>query len=491
MPSKMIERLPRRHTIGFRLTVWGAATVLSICVLICGLLYGGVYFALHWEVDGFLRGEIHELEPVAAAFTADPEHAADILRSRMGDRPDSDLTFRLLDPKGRVLLASSRTDLLPTNFTLSTTDQPSFVTLRVAGAEHPIRVYSLPLRSRDGTLYVAQAAYVLDRLGRSLGVLAWICGGALVLATALAILGGRILARRSLMPLHRMNSKARQIDEHQLTDRLPRSHNADELDNLAETLNDLLDRVERYVRQMQQFTADASHELRTPLAALRGNLEMALARPRSADDLRQIIEETAQHFGRLQRIAEDLLLLARIDAGEDVFRREPVRLDRAIADVIDLFEPLAAEREVELHFEHSAPLEVDGDGGRLRQLVGNLIDNAIKYTAGPGRVSVTLEQRNGQAVVTVADQGVGIPPAELPRVFDRFYRVDRARASGETSGAGLGLAICRSIATAHNGRLELRSASETGTTAILVLPASRVAGVPAGTLCVASHLNSA
>jgi heavy metal sensor kinase len=306
-----------------------------------------------------------------------------------------------------------------------------------------------------------------------------VCLGALTAAAALALVGGRILARRSLDPLHRILATAREIDAQRLSARLPRSNNGDELDQLAATLNDLLGRVERYVRHMEQFTADAAHELRTPLAALRGLTEVALRRPRSADELRQTIEEFGEHAERLARLAEDLLFLARIDAGEPVFRHEPVRLDQAAADAVELMEPLAAERGLELVIHAHAEAVVNGDGGRLRQLVGNLIDNAVKFSGAPGRVSVSVEQVNGDARVLVADTGSGIPADHLPRIFDRFYRIDQARSAQQDGGAGLGLSICKSIVEAHGGKIELRSAPGNGTVAEVRLPLSQAWAVGA------------
>src|SRR5205085_6012947 len=151
-------------------------------------------------------------------------------------------------------------------------------------------------------------------------------GIALLLAAVLAVMAGRMMAARSLAPLDRITSTARQISASRLTDRLPRTQNGDEFDRLAGVLNDLLDRVERYVAKMQQFTADASHELRTPLAALRGSVEVVLSRPRSPEELRKVLEENIEHYDRLIRITEDLLLLARLDAGQAVFRCEPLEL---------------------------------------------------------------------------------------------------------------------------------------------------------------------
>jgi heavy metal sensor kinase len=312
--------------------------------------------------------------------------------------------------------------------------------------------------------------YLLDQMTQSLAALRRSCGIALALAAVLALVAGRIMARRSLQPVDTMTDTAKRIGANRLGDRLPRSGTGDELDRLAETLNDMLARIETHVKRLQQFTADVSHELRSPLAALKGSSEVALSGARSAAELRRVIEDNVEHYNRLTRIAEDLLLLARADAGENILRTDRIRLDEAIDDVVDLYAPLAADRRIELLFNDRQEISIRADGERLRQVLGNLIDNAIKYTQGPGRVTVCLATTDGHARIVVSDTGVGIPPEDMPHVFDRFYRADRARASQGAGSAGLGLSICRSIVEAHGGRIRVESTPGRGTTVIVLLP---------------------
>jgi signal transduction histidine kinase len=203
---------------------------------------------------------------------------------------------------------------------------------------------------------------------------------------------------------------------------------------------------------------------------LQGSAEVALVRDRSAEDLRGVIESSIDHYRRLRKISDDLLLLARIDSGEDILAHERIRLDELIDDVVDLYEPAAVEAGLQLTFASREPIDVVGDGGRMRQVIANLIDNAIKYSKAPGHVSVSLIGVNGLAVIEIRDTGVGIPAEDLPHVFERFYRADRARTKVGSSGAGLGLAICQSIVTAHGGRITLSSRDGGGTLARLELP---------------------
>jgi heavy metal sensor kinase len=292
----------------------------------------------------------------------------------------------------------------------------------------------------------------------------------LAAAAAIALFVGRFLAYRSLRPIQALTAAANLIGAANLGERVPLAGTDDELDRLAGTLNEMLTRIDQYVKQLRQFTADASHELRTPLAALRGSAELALSRTRSAEELRLVIEDSLERYDRLQRIAEDLLLLARLDAGENILRFERVQLDKAVEDIVDLYRPVAEDRGLELRQENAEAIWINGDGGRVRQLIGNLIDNAVKYTSSPGRVTVSLSRVNGVARLVVADTGRGIAPEDLPRVFDRFYRVDRSRSTNRADGTGLGLSICRSIAEAHHGSIELQSTPARGTQATVTLP---------------------
>ncbi len=475
MSSGHRERRGLFRTIGVRLTVWSAGITFGVCLLVCAALYGGVSYSLNREVDNFLEGEVREFLGVVEKQQFDFAEAQRLIRSHLGSRTRIDLTFRILDAQGRPLLTSHAHDLIPDDYmTRRAARSPAstfFETLSVPGQRFPLRVCSMPAAGPGGEALLAQAGYTLGQVSASLVLIRTVSVIALLAAVILSVLGGRVLARRSLVPLHEMIQTARQISAQRISERLPRSGNGDEFDRLAETLNGLLERIDQYVRRMQQFTADASHELRSPLAALQGDAEVALARDRSVGELRAVIESSVDHFRRLRKISDDLLLLARIDSGEDVLAHDATRLDELIDDVVDLYAPTAAEAGGQLTFEQRQPLQVLGDGGRLRQVVANLIDNAIKYSHAPARVSVSLTVRDGLAVIEIRDGGVGISADDLPHVFDRFYRADRARTKMSTSGAGLGLAICRSIVAAHGGRISLSSNPGGGTLARVELPA--------------------
>jgi heavy metal sensor kinase len=294
---------------------------------------------------------------------------------------------------------------------------------------------------------------------------------ALAVPVALAFSGGvsYLLARKALSPVGRLRTLAREVTADRLDRRLEVGNPADELGGLALTLNAMIARLERSFAEIRRFTADASHELRTPLTAIRAEAEVALGRPALPPEQQALLGSILEECERLTRLADQLLALSREDAGVAQQGWEALDLGALVGGVVETMRPLADAKGLRLHPPVPPAAGVRGDAGRLRQVFYNLLDNAIKYTQPGGEIEVRVEGRAGEAVVTVRDSGVGIPEEHLPRVFDRFYRVDRARTRAE-GGTGLGLSIARSIVAAHGGSIELRSAPGKGTACIVTLP---------------------
>ena len=290
-----------------------------------------------------------------------------------------------------------------------------------------------------------------------------------------AILVGGWLAARALEPVDRMITEVREItDGRSLHRRLAVPMARDELGRLAETLNQMMTRLERSFAALRRFTADASHELKTPLTVVRAGVERAITRPGVPQETLAPLEETLQEVNRMTELLDSLLTLARADEGRADLHRVPVDLREIIEEAGETGELLAEHAGVGIDIRlPSQPLVVPVDRSRLRQLALNLIENAVKYTPRGGHVSVELMGDNGRAVFTVADTGIGIAPGDLPHVFDRFWRADSARTrTSERAGTGLGLAICKWIAEAHGGTIEVQSRPGRGTTFTVGLPRS-------------------
>ncbi len=294
---------------------------------------------------------------------------------------------------------------------------------------------------------------------------------ALISATVLLLggIGGWLLARKAFGPLSRMADHARRITAEELHERLAQEESGIELDLLRDAFNETLARLERSFEQLRRFTADASHELRTPLTALRSVGEVALRSDRSPAEYRETIGTMLEEVDRLTRLAGELLMLARAEAGAAQLKLENVDLSAVAAEVADQLSVLAEEREQTLETDLGSSAPVRGDRVALRQAVVNLVDNAIKYAPDASVVTVRSGRSDDTSFVEVVDQGPGIAPEQQAKVFERFYRVDPSR-SREMGGTGLGLSLVKWAAEAHGGRIELVSAIGKGSTFRLVLP---------------------
>jgi len=305
---------------------------------------------------------------------------------------------------------------------------------------------------------------------------------ALPVALLIAVLSGYLLARRALGPVAAMTAEARRIGARNVHERLSIQDPDDELGQLALAFNEVLARVDAALEQQRRFTADASHELRTPLALLRTEAEVALSSDNAgAGEYRAALEATRDSSRQLSRIVEDLFLLARADAGQTLVVAERMRLDEMIRSTLQSLRPLAEAKGIALDTPRLPIVVYDGDPELLRRALTNLVDNAIKYMPGPGRVAVTLEAALAEYVITVSDNGPGISAADVPRLFERFFRGDSSRPHHETvnsAGAGLGLAISRDIAELHGGSVTLAHSSEAGSVFEIHLPAMRPVGAP-------------
>jgi heavy metal sensor kinase len=271
-----------------------------------------------------------------------------------------------------------------------------------------------------------------------------------------AVGGGYLLVSRALRPVERMAGKAEIISVHRLGELLPVARTGDELERLAESLNRMIVRLEDAISNSKRFVADASHELRTPLTILRGELEGLVQDKRIPAELNQRIDSMLEETERLAKIVEGLVALSRLDAGES--QTEWVRFDLAAlaTSTADQMSLLAEDKKIALTCEKAEDAFIQGDRARIKQVVVNLLGNAIKYTPEGGQVRLAVRAHGGQAILEVADTGSGIPPEALPHIFQRFYRADESR-SQDPEGAGLGLSIVQSICHAHSAEITVES----------------------------------
>lgn len=288
------------------------------------------------------------------------------------------------------------------------------------------------------------------------------------LTLLIVLLGGRLLASLVMRPVVSAAQTAEKISLSHLELRLLEYKGKDEFGKLVETLNKMVSRIEEGVKRVRQFTQDAAHELRTPLTILRGELEFLYQQENLPDDVRAALQKSLDRAIAMSKIVNNLMLLARSDAGRYPIEKGVFRLDKAMQETVEDAQILVEDRPIKILSHGNGPVEFFGDEQLIRHLLLNLTDNALKYTR-EGKIEFRLKPQSDGIIIQIEDTGIGIPQEELPHVFDRFYRVDKARTRGE-GGSGLGLAICQWIVQAHSGSISVQSELGKGTTVHIALP---------------------
>jgi heavy metal sensor kinase len=445
-----------------RLALWTSLTLAASLTAGFAWVHHGLRRVLEAKNDAFLERTAAELRAVVVdhGAGATSELEAAINREVLANEA-AGLIVVVREP-GRTFIAP-RTGLAQTLADWPVPrDMPC--TVGLTGSRGQFRVFNTTSATAGLSLELgislAETESMLAEFDRR------VAGGSVVFLI-LAVAGGLFLSRQALRPVAESIRTARRLDPEKLSERLPRTGAGDELDELARTINDLLDRLAAYHNQVIRFTADASHELRSPLAAMRAAVEVALQKPRGMEEYKNTLSSLGEQCERLTALVNGLLLLARADAGEVVINREVLDLAHLARDVAEMFEPLAEERGIRLVTNFAESVVVMGDPSRLRQLMTNFMDNAIRFTDAGGAITLQVDGDINRAMLQVTDTGAGISGEHLPHVFERFYQADGARASG---GCGLGLSICQWIVKAHGGSIAVDSVEGKGAAFTVVLP---------------------
>ena len=328
-------------------------------------------------------------------------------------------------------------------------------------------------RVREGKNYVIEEGSAEAPIAATLHAWLVVLVAGLAVLILGAVLGGFFLVQRALTPVDRIIRSAEQISSQNLSDRLPVPDTGDELERLSIALNNMIRRLDEAFKHTQRFLADASHELRTPLTIIQAGLETVCGRTAHRPDTRELASSALEEVERLRGIVEGLFALSRLDAGEALVQAIPFDLGELAASTTEQMCLLAEDKKISMSCHSPAQVMVKGDRARLKQVIVNLLDNAIKYTAPGGEIQVRVMTQDHKAVLEVSDNGIGIPTEALPHVFDRFFRVDKAR-SRELGGAGLGLSIVKSICSVHEGQVRVESNEGKGSRFIVELPPARL-----------------
>jgi heavy metal sensor kinase len=455
------------HSIKFRFTIW---YLLVLAVLLIALS-AGVYFylsrSLYHNLDDSLELRSTQLRSIPAILESISQGE---FQEELGE-----IVILYFYSGDQLVEVSPRGISIPSNESISQAigGTSSFATVQTSEGER-LRLLAVPINIsipgpppgiQPAALVIAHSTKQIDQalagLLRTLII-------AVPLALALAAAGGIFLARRALKPVDKIAQTAREIGESDLSQRI-NVNTKDELGRLAATLNEMIGRLEKAFQRQKQFTSDASHELRTPLAVIEAESTLALQKERPSSDYQRSLEIISQESSQMSSLIDQLLTLARADAGKEQWNFTEVNLGKLISNLSADVEVLCKEKGLSLQLGKTKDLVVHGDEARLRELFMNLLDNAIRYTPAPGTVSVSFRREGQMAVVAITDTGIGIPAEDIPFIFERFYRVDKSRSRAE-GGSGLGLAICRHIAEAHGGKIEVESQVGAGSTFSVWLP---------------------
>jgi two-component system OmpR family sensor kinase len=455
------------HSVRARLTLWYTAILALVLIIFSAVSYVLLARAIRAENDATLADTAHEF---AAAFDpADRSRGRDVLL----DFRYSDRQILVLSSKGEVVAGSNKIGPEERARIRSFIRAGGTGLDTIPGGEEGdgIRIIATPINV-VGTRYTVVVARDLSEQADRLESAAHAVFFGIPLALIVAAAGGYLLARKSFAPVTTMSLKARQIGAETLDERIEIGNERDELGFLAATLNGLLERLQLAFESQRRFMADASHELRTPIAIIQGEADVALARDRDAADYRESIEVMQRAARKLTRIVQNLFLLARGDAGRYPISMSRFYVGEVVADCIRGMRSVAQARGVALSCSAPEDIVIVADEELIHRLVLNLVENAVKFTQSGGTVHVDVRDGDGHCTIRVADTGSGIAPADQSRIFERFFRGDRARPQ-DAGGAGLGLPIARWITEVHGGELRLEHSDATGTVFVAVLPVDR------------------
>lgn len=454
------------QTLRFRLMVWNAIVVVLAAGATLAGLREGVRYALYHEVDQLLAEDMRQIVLMLNERPVDLDDMRQTLEQHAEGHLQHGWFVTFLGPEQQqVVWASAKAPTDALHYTKQISDS------------RPIEIGSI--RFIQHQLAMPEEGIAAIRVGTSLRPI-WddmaridrqvlVATGVVLL---LAPLCGYWLAGRATEPLSDMIHASARLRPSHLEERLPWRGAGDELDQLAATINGLLDRIAVHVEKKQDLLANAAHELRTPLAAIRSSIEVTLNETRSAEDYQELLGELIEENYHLETLVNQLLLLSETESDRRFFHLHAMPLDQAVQRSVDMFRGVAEENGLTLSADLD-PCFVRGNVEHLRQVVNNLLDNAVKFTPEGGRIDVTIKKSADQSQIelSIADNGCGIRAEDHEKVFERFYRGDRKRVPGEpTQGTGLGLSICAAVIASHNGTITLESAPDVGTTFRITLP---------------------
>ena len=457
--------------IGFRITLWYSLSVVIIITIVCLLLYYVLQYEINKEIDKLLIDQITDMLPRTDEL--DLEDLETAIKRETSDRKLNKISARLLDINNNTLVTSHNFFdpplQLPEKVTINKkSEKATFNNIRIKNTNNYYRLLTKPIFIKGSLKYFIQVAIFREgayKARENFTKDIFILMPGVVIIT---IIGGYVISRKSLVPLVHIIKSTKTITASSLNTRLESLATGDEFEELTNTINLMLNRLEDSFKMIVRFTSDISHELRTPIATLKTGTEVFLARDRKTSEYRELLENNLNEFEKITRLIEDLLVILRADSGIECLNIKFFSLSNILKELGNTFKLIAESKNINFVINKMSDVQIAGDEVFLRRVFLNLFDNAIKYTQTKGHISVVLKEIGDSISVIIKDTGIGISEEDKEKIFNRFYRSDFSR-SKETGGFGLGLSICKHIVELHHGKIKANSVLGIGSSFEVIL----------------------
>ncbi len=466
MFSRLHDYLRR---LDIRLTIYYTFLLLILCVLVLVFISYRLERTLLKQADRLLQEELLELTSFHKHSSADFTQACESYAREVAHRKFYPVFFRVLTPAGAIYFQNFDSTLLP--LPSIAPHKLEFYTISLYKKPLNFRVYLYDFTIANGNRYIIEMATPLKFLKE---VLANYRANVIVLLPIILIMGiagGILVSRKPHAVIKNIVATTNCINAQNLRQRLEEGgSDGDETQDLCRAINAMMDRLEKAFEEIKCFTADVSHELRNPLFSLKGAIEVEMTKERTGEEYQRVLNDCIDQVNVLIKMVNDLFLISRFELKRVDLEIADINLSEVLDDLYDFFLPLAEEKKIQCSMERSDIVHVKADKTKIHQLISNLIENSIKFTPEGGTVKMCLSADDREATFTIRDSGPGIPEADMPYIFNRFYQVDKSRSVSKRQGSGLGLNICKKIVEAHGGSITVESEGARGSTFMVKLP---------------------
>lgn len=463
------KRISLRNTLAFRLTLWYAGIfTVSSCVAFL-LFYTLITSFIRDRTDQELLGQVNRFSSLGAAEGIEAVKNAAVIEAQAAGVKK--VFFRLLSLNGQVFSSSNMAYWKDIDI------NEAAIQALLHGRSHVFEVITIPRRrEKVRVLYamlsptiILEVGQAMESYSRFLDAFKGIFITTMTFLIVLAAGVGWFMARRAVSGVEAVTRTAQKISGGNLEERVPVKARGDEIDRLATTFNQMLNRIQVLLTEIKEMSDHIAHDLRSPITRIRGIAEVTLTTGKSLSEYESMAASTVEECDRLLDMINTMLMISKTEAGVDRLIREEIDLTSLVRKACELFEPTAEDKGVTVSCDVPSGSHLNGDTRTIQRMLSNLLDNAIKYTPSGGSVSISLAENDAQVAVSIKDTGIGISPKDLPRIFERFYRCDQSRSQ---AGIGLGLSLARAVARAHGGDITVVSTLNQGSTFIVTLPKS-------------------